>query len=170
MPGAQYGGKARGAMEVTMDRLEHESFPRMPESSSYALGIVTVIVVVAGFAMVGAWFALLMLGEERSAPVARATTSCSICGVVARVRELEPAPAQPLEGSQAEGAVVLLAALSGAVRPGAGPARLFETSVVHDDGSIRVLREVGAPRWNAGDRVKVVRGRIEPAPGPVAVR
>jgi hypothetical protein len=56
------------------------------------------------------------------------------------------------------------------VRPGARPARIFETSVVHDDGSIRVLREHGAPRWNAGDRVKVVRGRIEPVPGPVAGR
>ena len=154
-----------------MDMHEHESFPRMPDASSYALGIVTVIVVVAGFAMVGAWFALLLLGEERGAPIARTdASSCNICGVVSLVRELEPAPAQALEGSQAEGAVVLLAALGGAVRPGARPARLFETSVVHDDGSIRVLREPGAPRWNAGDRVKVIRGRIEPAPGPVAAR
>lgn len=154
-----------------MDTREYRPFPRMPESSPFALGIVTAIVIAAGFAMVGAWFALLLLGEERSAPVPRAASStCNICGVVERVSELEPAPPQALEGSHAEGAIVLLAALGGAVRPGARPARIFETSVVHDDGSIRVLRERGAPRWNAGDRVKVVKGRIEPLPGAVAVR
>ena len=154
-----------------MDRYEHESFPRTSDSSSYALGIVTAIVIVAGFAMVAAWFALLLLGEERSAPIARAAAAtCNICGVVSLVRELEPAPAQALEGSQAEGAVVLLAVLGGAARPGARPDRLFETSVVHDDGSIRVLRDRRAPRWHAGERVKVSRGRIEPVPGPVAAR
>lgn len=154
-----------------MDTREYRPFPRMPESSPFALGIVTAIVIVAGFAMVGAWFALLLLGEERNAPIARAaTSSCNICGVVELVREVEPAPAQALEGSQAEGAVVLVAALAAAARPGARPVRIFETSVVHDDGLIRVLREPGAPRWNAGDRVKVISGRIEPVPGAVAGR
>ncbi|MEO8143867.1 MAG: hypothetical protein ABI654_06590 [Betaproteobacteria bacterium] len=150
---------------------KQDSFPRMPEysspgSSSYALGIVTAIVYVAGFAMIAAWFALLLLDEERAATAARTTASaCNVCGVVDRVRELEPMPRPPMEGSHAEGAIVLLAVLGGAVKPGAPQARRFETSVVHDDGTVRVLRDYNAPRWKIGDRVKVIGGRVEPLPG-----
>jgi len=155
-----------------MDIREHDSFPRMQEDSSYALGIVTAIVVLAGFAMVAAWFALLVLDEGRSvqSPRAEADSSCNICGVVERMREVEPAPAQALEGSRAEGAIVLFAALSGATAPGARPARIYETSVMHDDGSMRVLRETSAPQWKIGDRVKVVKGRVEPAAVATALR
>ena len=161
-----------------MDTREHDSFPRMPEASAYALGIVTAIVILTGFAMAAAWFALLILDDERSAPIARsAVSACNVCGVVELVRELEPAPLQALEGGRAEGAIALLAALSGAraVRP----ARIYETSVVHDDGSMRVLRETSMPRWKTGDRVKVIKGRVEsdaspagkiPTPGRQAAR
>ena len=74
-----------------MDIREHDSFPRMQEDSSYALGIVTAIVVIAGFAMVAAWFALLILEEGRSVPVPRTVSSspCNICGVVQLVRRSE---------------------------------------------------------------------------------
>jgi hypothetical protein len=57
--------------------------------------------------------------------------------------------------------VILLAALGGARAPGVPPARIYETSVLHTDGSIRVLRNSGAPQWAPGDRVKVVRGQVE---------
>jgi hypothetical protein len=40
--------------------------------------------------------------------------------------------------------------------------RFYETAVLHDDGTVRVVRETSAPHWKRGDRVKVVRGRIEP--------
>lgn len=125
-------------------------------------------VLVLGFAMVAAWFALLFLGERHgathSAPSARAPgSSCSVCGVVARVAEVDPAPRQSLEGSRAEGAVILLAALGGA---SARQHRIFETSVVHDDGTVRVLQDWGAPPWKAGDRVRVIKGRVEPAASP----
>ena len=163
-----------------MDIREHGSFPRMQEDSSYALGIVTAIVVLASFAMVAAWFALLILEEGRSVQSPRAdASSCNICGVVERLREVEPAPAQALEGSRAEGAIVLFAALGGATGPAARPARIYETSVVHDDGSMRVLRETSAPQWKIGDRVRVVKGRVEsdaspagriPSPAPPAAR
>jgi hypothetical protein len=150
-----------------MEIREHDSFPRAPEDQTHALGIITAIVVVAGFAMVAAWFALLLLDERRSAPVERpAATSCSICGVVERVSEIQPAPLQALEGSRAEGAVTLLAALGGAQAPGGLQARIYETSVLHDDGSVRVLREASAPQWIRGDRVKVVKGRVEPVFAP----
>ena len=158
-----------------MDTRENESFPRMPAAwsavSSYSLGIITAIAYAAGFAMVAAWFALLVLEERRTAPLARAApSSCGVCGVVERVREVEPAPRQALEGSRAEGAVILLAALVGASMPNARPARIYETSVLHDDGSVRVLRDTNAPQWKSGDRVRVIKGRVEPGPGPVAAR
>ena len=154
-----------------MDAHKQDSFPRMPEYSSVALGIVTAIVYAAGFAMIAAWFALMMLDEERTAAAARsAPSACNVCGVVDRVRELEPMPRPPMEGSHAEGAIVLLAVLGGAVKPGTPQARLFETSVLHDDGTVRVLRDYYAPRWKNGDRVKVISGRVEPLPGAVQDR
>lgn len=155
-----------------MTTREKESLLRMPEAaSSYALGIVTAIAVAAGFAMAAAWFALLVLEEPRPAPLARSPVSlCSICGVVDRVREVEPAPSQALEGSRAESAVLLLAALGGASLPRARSARIYETSVIHDDGSVRVLRDTSVPQWKSGDRVRVMRGRVEPGPGPAAAR
>jgi hypothetical protein len=141
--------------------------PRAPEDSTHALGIVTAIVVVAGFAMVAAWFALLLLDDRRNVPLERAPrSSCSICGVVERVSEIEPAPMQALEGSRAEGAVILLAALGGAHAPGGPQARIYETSVLYDDGSVRVLRDASAPHWMRGDRVKVIKGRVVPAAAP----
>ena len=166
---------------MEMHTREHDSFPRATEESARALGIVTAIVIVAGFAMVAAWFALLLLDDRRNAPVERTgARSCGICGVVERVSEIQPAPMRPLEGSRAEGAVILLAALGGAAAPGGRQPTIYETSVLHDDGSVRVLRNSGvAPQWSLGDRVKVVKGRVEPvsstaertpSPGPQAAR
>lgn len=118
-------------------------------------------VLVLGFALVAAWFALLVLEERHVQPVVRAPgSSCGICGVVERVAEVEPAPRQSLEGSRAEGAVILLAALGGATSASMRPARIYETSVVHDDGTVRVLQDWGAPQWKAGDRVRVIKGRV----------
>lgn len=152
-----------------MDIHDHEFFARAhEENSARSLGIITAIVIIAGFAMVVAWFALL-LDDRRNSPVERTTAAagpCKICGVVERVREIEPAPMQALEGSRAEGAVILLAALGGAPAPGGAQAKLYETSVLHDDGSMRVLRGTSAPHWLRGDRVKVVMGRVEPVSSP----
>jgi hypothetical protein len=151
-----------------MDIRENRSFPRTPESSSYALGILTAIVYAAGFAMVAAWFALLLLDQARPAAGPRTVSFCSVCGVVEAVRELGPAPGLQLQGGRDEGTVMLIAALGGASM--AGPARIYETSVLHDDGSVRVLRVSVAPRWKRGDRVRVVKGRVETVSGPMAAR
>jgi hypothetical protein len=53
---------------------------------------------------------------------------------------------------------------------GAHSATLYETSVRHDDGSVRVLRDTSAPHWKRGDRVRVIKGRVEPILGEVAAR
>ena len=146
---------------------EQRPFPPTP----MALGVLTVIVYIAGFAMVAAWFALVVL-EQPGAPRVKALT-CSICGMVQTVREMEPAPLQPLEGSRAEGTIILLAALGGAAMPSVDGLKIYQTSVLHDDGSVRIVRDSSAPQWKRGDRVKVIKGRIEsdaaePASAPLA--
>lgn len=145
-----------------MDIYEEGSSPRAPLS----LVLLTALVYVAGFVTVGAWFALLLL-EPRAAP-ASATTSrgfapCSVCGVVERVDAFERG-AVALSGDQGEGFVLLLAALGGRRNADGAPGRIYETAVLHDDGSVRVVRDSSAPQWQRGDRVRVMRGRIEPEP------
>jgi hypothetical protein len=135
--------------------------PRASTSSSIALGLLTAIVYVAGFAMVAAWFALLVIGQPGSGQAPRAPATCSVCGVVERVGEFERASLR-ISGDQSEGFVVLLAALSGNLERGTAPGKFYETAVLHDDGSVRIVRDYRAPRWQRGDRVKVIKGRIEP--------
>ena len=97
----------------------------------------------------------------------RIATVCSVCGRVERVRELERASpaALPLNGDQSESIVMMIAALGGRI-PSSGSGAMsfhtYETAVRLDDGSIRILREPTLPAWKAGDRVKVMRGRVEP--------
>jgi hypothetical protein len=153
-----------------MDTRENPSFPRTPESSSYALGVLTAIVYAAGFAMVAAWFALLVLDQARPSAAPRSVSFCGICGVVEAVREIAPATGPQLQGTRDEGAVLLVAALGGAPMGGAHSATLYETSVLHDDGSVRVLRDTSVPHWKRGDRVRVIKGRVEPILGEVAAR
>ena len=148
-----------------MDQDAPQSFPRDP----FALGLLTFVVYAAGFATVAAWFALLVLDQPGRAPSPRST--CGVCGGVEAVREVDPGPAPQLEGSQVEGAVILIAALGGAAQPSASAAarRIFETAVLHDDGHVRVLRDDRAPAWQRGDRVKVIMGRVTPDSGADAV-
>lgn len=148
--------------------------------AAVALGTMLLLLCAAGVGAVTGWIAL-QVGEARQNTTFRIPPACSVCGVVEMVRELETAargasevnwverglgvrPADLLlGGGRADAIVVLLAALGGT---SAGtvlfPARTFETAVRLDDGSVRVLRESAAPRWQPGDRVRVLRGRIEP--------
>jgi hypothetical protein len=141
-----------------MDSTRNDSSPRAP----LALVLLTALVYVAGFAMVAAWFALLLLGPGQAPAAARSLSSCSICGVVERVAEYERS-AVPLSGDQGEGFVLMLAALGGGLNAGTAPGRIYETAVLHDDGSVRVVRDTSVPHWKRGDRVRVLRGRVEPA-------
>lgn len=147
----------------------HTLSPRTPPSISFALGVITAIVYIAGFAMVAAWFALLVIGQPGTAQTPRALSSCSVCGVVERVGEFERASLK-ITGEQSEGFVVLLAALAGTLERGTAPGKFYETAVLHDDGSVRIVRDHSAPQWKRGDRVKVIKGRIEPSPGPAVAR
>jgi hypothetical protein len=134
-----------------------------PDSQApVALVILTVIVYVAGFAMVASWFALLVLGQPAAQPdtsASRAFATCNVCGVVERVGEFERERFQ-LSGDPGESFVVVLASLGG-LKTDAAPGRMYETAVRHDDGSVRVVRDSSAPQWKNGDRVRVVRGRVE---------
>ena len=152
-----------------MDTSDKRVLPPTPASTSFALGLLTAVVYVAGFAMVAAWFALLLMGPPGGTAAPSAPATCSVCGVVERVGEFERASLQ-ITGEQSEGFVVLLAALSGTLDRATAPGKYYETAVLHDDGSVRIVRDYSAPQWQRGDRVKVIRGRIEPGEiGPRAV-
>src|SRR5260221_718728 len=126
---------------------EQDSVPRTP----VALVALTVIVIVAGFATVAAWFALLFLGQPGAAPAPRAISSCSVCGVVEGVAQFERAGMQQLNGDRNEAFVVLLAALGGMKSNApAASSRFYETAVLHDDGSVRIVRDTSEPLWKRG--------------------
>jgi hypothetical protein len=118
-------------------------------------------------AAVGAagWMGLELFTLHRNSTFV-VSAACKVCGRVERVREVErasPAP-MPLTGDQSESIIMMIAALGGRIgAPSAGLAfRIYETAVRLDDGSIRVVRDTAAPPWKAGDRVRVLRGRVEP--------
>jgi hypothetical protein len=152
-----------------MQATDNRSLQPTPAPSSRALTVLTAIVYIIGFAMVSAWFALLVLGQPKGPVSSRSAETCSVCGVVERVGEFKRASLQ-ITGDQAEGFVVLLAALGGGLKyPAAAPGLLYETFVLHDDGSVRIVRDASAPQWKRGDRVKVIKGRIEPSAAVQAV-
>ena len=143
-----------------MDQQAHQSFPR----TSIALGVLTAIVYVAGFATVAAWFALLVLDYPGGAPSRHGAVQCGNCGVVQAVKEVDPA-VEPganvlLEGNRSSSAVILIATLVGSPALEARPRKVYETAVLLDDGFLRVLRDTREPDWQHGDRVRVIAGRI----------
>jgi hypothetical protein len=131
-----------------------------PEQAPVALVVLTAIVVAAGFAMVIAWFTLVVLGQPAPTTVSAGPPTCRVCGVVEGISEGERAALQFI-GEQNEGFVVLLAQLGG-IRASTAPSRYYETAVLHDDGTVRVVRDTTEPHWKRGDRVRVMRGRVEP--------
>lgn len=147
-----------------MDARENQSFPRTP----VALTVLTAIVYVAAFAMIAAWLALVVLEQPRASTMAQPLPSpCHACGVVERVGESRGSSPE-LSGDAGEGVVVMLAALVGRLDGVDAPLRVYETTVRHDDGSVRIVRDTRAPRWRRGDRVRVIAGRVEPDPEAAA--
>lgn len=141
-----------------MDAARKESSPDAP----VALIALTALVYIAGFAMVAAWFALVLMDQPapgKGQQLGQRAPVCAICGVVERVGEFDGA-AFSRNGDQNESIVVLLATLGGL--KGETSSRVYETAVLHDDGTVRVVRESSAPQWKQGDRVRIVRGRIQP--------
>jgi len=126
-----------------------------------ALAALIALVFVATLAGIAGWLAIAL---KPAAPPAlfAAEPACRICGVVEEVRELEQASAQPLNGDQSESIVILIAALGGGAGRLVALPRTYETAVRFEDGSMRLLRDGRTPLWKRGDRVKVLKGRVEP--------
>lgn len=131
--------------------------------SKLTAAVATVLLAAAGGSMV--WLGAQLL-ELRNNATFTVTAPCSVCGRVERVRELERASpaALPLNGDQSESIVMMIAALGGRIAgsSAAFSLRTFETAVRLDDGSIRIVRDTSEPPWKPGDRVRVMRGRVEP--------
>ena len=104
------------------------------------------------------------LDQSRAIAAASADSRCDYCGVVEKVREISNAgpryAVSTVAGGRDQVIVMLLSALGG-TRAATVPAKIFEVSVKMDDGSIRAVRDAGRPQWKAGDRVKVIKGRVE---------
>ena len=92
-------------------------------------------------------------------------SGCHYCGIVERVREVVIAPPQygvsTVAVGRDEAIVMLLSALNGAT-VSAVQSKIYEVSVRMDDGSIRAVRGARMPDWRPGERVKVVKGQVEP--------
>jgi hypothetical protein len=106
----------------------------------------------------------LALDQANSGATATAT-GCYYCGVVEGVREIKSTGPRydisAIAGSRDEGIVLLLGALSGTKNIAPEPRMIYEVTVLMDDGSIRAVRGGRLPEWTVGDRVKVVKGRVE---------
>jgi outer membrane lipoprotein SlyB len=101
---------------------------------------------------------------------------CTVCGVIQSVREVQSAghaasrmgagAFEPLMGSErGTQLLVLFGVLAGAATLAqplslAEPARIYEITIVFDNGSSRVLNNAGKTAWKPGDRVRVINGRI----------
>lgn len=113
---------------------------------------------IAAFGAVTGW-------SDLTHSTARAADGCGYCGVVEQVREIKSSAPRygisTVSGGRDEMIVMLLSALSGApAKP--DQRKMYEVSVRMDNGSIRAVREGRAPDWKLGDRVKFVKGRVEP--------
>ena len=140
--------------------------------ASVALGVVIAAACVAAVGSIGGSFFLFL---EHGAATAEARAACNICGVVTAVREARLAPPQAGSvpggvnaqgaalrgGGSLEGVLVLLASFGRVASGEALAPEVYEVTVRFPDGSERVLRQAQPPRWKAGDRVKVIMGRIE---------
>jgi hypothetical protein len=120
------------------------------------------------------------LDTDRHGSSPAAGRACGACGVVEAVRTFDASGERvgvprgvfdpggagavsglQLSGARAEGMLLLFGALAGhPVAP--RPVAMYEVTVRHSDGSVRVLFESGAPRYRVGERVRVVKGRVEP--------
>jgi hypothetical protein len=105
----------------------------------------------------------LNLNQGGGASTAATELPCGNCGVIADVRELPTAAsrqgATPQTGGRAGIVMIILGALGGNFQ--IEPAKIYQVEVRMRDGSVRTIQSATAPARKPGDRVKVVRGRIE---------
>jgi hypothetical protein len=142
--------------------MDHSAI-RPASVKSLALGAVTLVGCLAGIGAV-TQPSSLALEQSTSAAAAILDGRCDYCGVVEKVREISNTgpryAASTVAGGRDQVIVMLLGALSG-TRASAVRAKIYEVSVRMDNGSIRAVRDAGMPQWKTGDRVKVVKGRVE---------
>jgi hypothetical protein len=135
-----------------------------PAGRSKVTSAVALVLLATGVGAMG-WIGTQLFELHDNATFA-VTAPCRVCGRVERVRELERASpaALPLNGDQSESIVMMIAALGGRIASSSAAFsfRTFETAVRLDDGSVRIVRDTSEPPWKPGDRVRVMRGRVEP--------
>jgi len=148
------------------------------DNPALGLLVVTVAAVAFGLAVVAVQeWTPLMRDLEKTVQVTQGPEStpvadvCRWCGVVESVRSMDRAEVGRASGVTVRGSgdelMLVLSVVAGALvgnrfQPAAGAATIQEVTVRFEDGSSRVLESIGASSWERGDRVKVVRDRIQP--------
>lgn len=123
--------------------------------------------IIVGAAIVSGGLAGLGVLNPQSTATSTSSTgvACHYCGSVERIREVKLSPpdysVSSIAAGRNEAIVMLLSALSGATVTN-GPTKIYEVSVRMDDGSIRAVRGGRVPVWKPGERVKIVKNRVEP--------
>jgi hypothetical protein len=141
------------------------SLIRSSAGTTLILGAVVLVGCLAGSGAVTAWGDLAPADKPGRAGAALTFDGCHYCGVVEQVREVKSrAPRYGIStvaGGRDEMIVMFLSALTGASVT-FDQKKLYEVSVRMDNGAIRAVRGSRLPDWKLGDRVKVVKGRVEP--------
>lgn len=114
----------------------------------------------------GSLAALGILSQQGDAtPTPSTRVGCHYCGIVEQIRQVRISPpdygVSTVAAGRNEAIVMLLSALSGATVK-ERRTRIYEVSVRMDDGTIRAVRNGRVPAWSLGERVKIVKNRIEP--------
>ena len=123
------------------------------------------LIVAASLAWIAPVVEMLALNLKQGGGASRASAEslCGNCGVIEDVRESRSAAsrheAATVPGGRAGVVVLILGALGGNFR--IDPVRIYEVEVRMQDGSLRTFQSAAPPARKPGDRVKVVRGRIE---------
>jgi hypothetical protein len=133
------------------------------DAQMWVTWLVVSLIAAAGLAWIAPVVDLLAANPKTGevAGTTGAEPSCGNCGVIEGVRERPPAASrhEALADGRAGVVMMILGALGGDFR--LYPTRIYEVEVRMEDGSVRTFQSATPSERKPGDRVKVVRGRIE---------
>lgn len=153
-----------------------------------AVGISIILLFLVGVAMLLGWSPSSSghpvdsaIAAEPSPTLAReaVVAKCAGCGVIEETRVVEMANdaiaagaaiggalGNQMGGDRGKGLLSLFGAMGAAasgneIRQRVPSGKRYESTVRFDNGATRVFSETSPPRWQAGDRVKVIDGAIQ---------
>ena len=149
-------------MTIGSDMEMRTQYPRDPADSIIVLAAMALALVLGFLAMLD-WAPLHGTGSPGAQSFAAASV-CRRCGVIESVSSMDTARIGSTAGVAIRGfgdeLMSVLALVAGALIGNLNTANktaIQEVTVRFEDGTMRVFRIAGGPRWQSGDRVKVSR-------------